>query len=155
MGVKIAPEDHSERLHKVAKRVLSSVGRAAPLQGVGRRFEPVSTHHRFASNVESSLKKCRVVSENPQSYWLCGFFIARELSVNVRFPPAKIRSLSVIFLRSETAGAKVCSIFCLDVALSGELLQAETLKQLGLDRVGLRIDSAGAERLAHDRTCGA
>ena len=26
-------------------RVLSSAGRAAPLQGVGRRFEPVSTHH--------------------------------------------------------------------------------------------------------------
>ena len=25
--------------------VLSSVGRAAPLQGVGRRFDPVSTHH--------------------------------------------------------------------------------------------------------------
>ena len=25
--------------------MLSSVGRAAPLQGVGRRFEPVSTHH--------------------------------------------------------------------------------------------------------------
>jgi DNA-binding protein HU-beta len=27
-----------------ACRVLSSAGRAAPLQGVGRRFEPVSTH---------------------------------------------------------------------------------------------------------------
>ena len=26
--------------------VLSSVGRAAPLQGVGRGFEPLSTHHR-------------------------------------------------------------------------------------------------------------
>ena len=26
-------------------RVLSSVGRAAPLQGVGRGFEPLSTHH--------------------------------------------------------------------------------------------------------------
>jgi hypothetical protein len=25
--------------------VISSVGRAAPLQGVGRRFEPVITHH--------------------------------------------------------------------------------------------------------------
>jgi hypothetical protein len=25
--------------------VLSSVGRAAPLHGVGRRFETVSTHH--------------------------------------------------------------------------------------------------------------
>ncbi len=28
-------------------RVLSSVGRAAPLQGVGRRFEPVRTHQQF------------------------------------------------------------------------------------------------------------
>ena len=28
-----------------AARVLSSVGRAAPLQGVGRGFEPLSTHH--------------------------------------------------------------------------------------------------------------
>lgn len=27
--------------------VLSSVGRAAPLQGVGHRFEPCSTHHDF------------------------------------------------------------------------------------------------------------
>ena len=27
-------------------RVLSSVGRAAPLQGVGREFEPLSTHQQ-------------------------------------------------------------------------------------------------------------
>ena len=31
-----------------AERVLSSVGRAAPLQGVGREFEPLSTH-QFAA----------------------------------------------------------------------------------------------------------
>ncbi|SCU74629.1 hypothetical protein CNECB9_1920024 [Cupriavidus necator] len=30
----------------MVERVLSSVGRAAPLQGVGRGFEPLSTHHR-------------------------------------------------------------------------------------------------------------
>lgn len=30
--------------HRIVKRVLSSVGRAAPLQGVGREFEPLSTH---------------------------------------------------------------------------------------------------------------
>jgi hypothetical protein len=35
-------------------RVLSSVGRASPLQGVGRRFEPVSTHHpRFPLDPET------------------------------------------------------------------------------------------------------
>lgn len=28
-------------------RVLSSVGRASPLQGEGRWFEPTSTHHFF------------------------------------------------------------------------------------------------------------
>jgi hypothetical protein len=77
--------------------VISSVGRAAPLQGVGRRFEPVITHHRFVGNVQSSLKKCRVISENPQSYWLCGFFIACELSGGVQLLPARARSLSVVF----------------------------------------------------------
>jgi hypothetical protein len=30
-------------------RVLSSVGRAAPLQGVGREFEPLSTHQKLSS----------------------------------------------------------------------------------------------------------
>ena len=34
-----------DALTKRLNWVLSSVGRAAPLQGVGRRFEPVSTHH--------------------------------------------------------------------------------------------------------------
>ncbi|SPD64376.1 protein of unknown function [Cupriavidus taiwanensis] len=33
----------------MVERVLSSVGRAAPLQGVGRGFEPLSTHHRSTS----------------------------------------------------------------------------------------------------------
>ncbi len=34
--------------------VLSSVGRAAPLQGVGQEFEPLSTHHM---NTSKNLQK--------------------------------------------------------------------------------------------------
>ncbi|MEN9596716.1 MAG: hypothetical protein RL236_1150, partial [Pseudomonadota bacterium] len=33
-------------------RVLSSAGRASPLQGEGRGFEPLSTHHDFGAVVQ-------------------------------------------------------------------------------------------------------
>ena len=36
----------------MVERVLSSVGRAAPLQGVGRGFEPLSTHHRSTNKIK-------------------------------------------------------------------------------------------------------
>ena len=39
-------------------RVLSSAGRAAPLQGVGRRFEPVSTHHRRSRDARRIACRC-------------------------------------------------------------------------------------------------
>ena len=35
------------RLEAASKWVLSSVGRAAPLQGVGHRFDPCSTHQKL------------------------------------------------------------------------------------------------------------
>ena len=34
-------------------RMLSSVGRASPLQGEGRGFEPLSIHHFLCQNGES------------------------------------------------------------------------------------------------------
>ena len=37
------------RASTARRRVLSSAGRAAPLQGVGRGFEPLSTHHPHAA----------------------------------------------------------------------------------------------------------
>lgn len=39
--------------------MLSSVGRAAPLQGVGQRFDPVSTHH--FDHTKSTLLKSQVL----------------------------------------------------------------------------------------------
>ena len=51
--VTYAPKDS---LTKCAIRVLSSVGRAAPLQGVGREFEPLSTHQAdYLAAMKSSL----------------------------------------------------------------------------------------------------
>lgn len=66
------------------ERVLSSVGRAAPLQGVGREFEPLSTHHfRFATRVRrSSKKRCNskkavAVTETRMAICLAGFLSFR------------------------------------------------------------------------------
>jgi hypothetical protein len=38
------------------QRVLSSVGRAAPLQGVGREFEPLSTHQKNIHALRSAVQ---------------------------------------------------------------------------------------------------
>ncbi len=41
-------ERDSGRMRLSFKGVVSSVGRAAPLQGVGHRFDPCTTHHLFS-----------------------------------------------------------------------------------------------------------
>jgi hypothetical protein len=41
----------SNKRHYGHQRVLSSVGRAAPLQGVGREFEPLSTHQQVIAKI--------------------------------------------------------------------------------------------------------
>ena len=48
-------KDEYENVHflKMEFWVVSSVGRAVPLQGIGRRFEPVTTHQFLYSLVES------------------------------------------------------------------------------------------------------
>lgn len=54
------------RLHQ--KRVLSSVGRAAPLQGVGHRFDPCSTHHRKqTASLQVPQIRIAVTIENPHT----------------------------------------------------------------------------------------
>ena len=50
-------------------RVLSSVGRASPLQGECRGFEPLSTHHY---TVSSSIT---AVAETPENRHFRGFFL--------------------------------------------------------------------------------
>ena len=45
--LKFAPHRIVERHYKIRIWVLSSVGRASPLQGECRRFEPVSTHQKL------------------------------------------------------------------------------------------------------------
>lgn len=52
----IRPERHCRgsflEASRQIERVLSSAGRAAPLQGVGRGFDPLSTHHRLIRKIK-------------------------------------------------------------------------------------------------------
>ena len=53
---------------KKSSRVISSVGRAPPLQGGGRQFDPVITHHNFLF-IEFNEKLKRLMKFN-QSHFL-------------------------------------------------------------------------------------